>query len=305
MLPLFLALMTSAAPPPPPVTADLLLVGGKIWAGKGLPRAEALAVRDGRVLAIGRTAELLPLKGPATRVIELHGQFVIPGFNDAHLHFLGGGQELLTVDLRKTRTLAEFLLKFGEYLAGVPEGRWVTRGRWDHEVWDTKTLPTRWDLDKVSPKNPVLLPRVDGHMVVANSEALRMAGVTRSTTDPAGGTIDRRADGEPTGILRDTAIELVRRVIPAPSDDENLAAARAALKEAARFGITSVQDNSNADALKAYLELKRRGELTARISYWRDLPGLADLEKAQIPGGLGDEWVRFDAISHRVDARAL
>lgn len=296
MLPLLFALTTAVLPSPPTVSADLLLMNGKIWAGKGLPPAEAIAIRGGRILAIGKTSDLASLRGTQTRVIDLAGRLVTPGFNDAHLHFLGGGEDLLTVDYRTTRSEAEFISKLGEYVARAEEGAWIGRGRWDHEVWETKKLPDRWALDRVSPKNPVLLPRVDGHMAVANSAALKLAGITAATPDPAGGTIDRVADGQPTGILRDAAINLVRKMAPPPSAEENLAAARAAMKEAARFGITSVQDNSKPEALKAYLELERRGELTVRISYWRDLAGLVDLKKAGIPGGLGNEWLRLSAI---------
>ncbi|MCG3192678.1 MAG: N-substituted formamide deformylase [Thermoanaerobaculia bacterium] len=296
MISLLLAMTTALLPSPPPVTADLLLTNGKIWAGKALPRADAIAIRDGRILAVGKASELASLRGPQTKVVDLEGRFAMPGFNDAHLHFLGGGEDLLTVDYRTTRTEAEFVARLGEYVSRFAEGTWILKGRWDHEVWEGKKLPDRRALDQVSPRNPVLLPRVDGHMAVANSAALKIAGITSSTADPAGGTIDRGADGEPTGILRDTAIDLVRRHAPPPSFEENVAAARAAMKEAARHGITSVQDNSKPEALRAYSELLKKGELTVRISYWRDLAGLNDIVKAEIPGGLGNEWLRFSAI---------
>ncbi len=287
---------TSVASPHPPVAATIIYDGGTIWRGKGLPNAQALAVLDERILAIGTSEEIASLKGPETKLISLEGRFVIPGFNDAHAHVLGAGESLLTLDLRDARSEEEMVAKAGAYIAQLPKGRWLTRGRWDHELWAEKKLPSRKTLDAVSPQNPVLFPRVDGHMALANSLALKLAKIDRKTQAPPGGTIERDAKGEPTGILVDNAIEMLRKVIPEPTLEENVEAARAALAELARNGVTSIQDNSGPAALRAYLELARRGELTSRVSFWRDVDGLDTLERAGISGGFGDRWLRMDAI---------
>lgn len=285
-----------AAPPAPSPFADLILTNGNVWPGKGLPRAQALAVASGRVLAIGSNEAALAWKGPATRVVDLGGKLVLPGFNDAHVHFLGGGFGLLSLDLRPSKDEADMARRIGEYARTQPAGAWILGGRWDHESWPVKRLPSRASIDPVAGDHPVFVQRVDGHVGVANSRALALAGITRETPDPPGGTIDRDAKGEPTGILRDNAMELLSKAIPARTHEENLAAARAALAHAASLGVTSVQDNSDADALRVYQELKARGELTARVNVWRNAELLPDLARAGVATGLGDEWVRVGAL---------
>ena len=283
----------SAASP----AADLVLRGGRVWAGKGRPAATAIAVKDGRVAALGSDADVQPLIGPGTRVVDLHGRLVVPGFNDAHVHFLSGGFGLLSVDLRDARDEQDFAARIGAHARTLPKGTWIQEGNWDHEAWPSKTLPTRQLIDAVTPDHPVFVQRLDGHMALANSLALRLAGVTRESKDPDGGTIVRDAAGEPTGILKDNAEELVTRAIPEPSREMNLRAARAALKEAARVGVTTIQDNSSVDALRTYQDLRAAGELTARFYVWRYASSaLEPLEKAGLRTGLGDEWIRLGAL---------
>jgi predicted amidohydrolase YtcJ len=236
------------------------------------------------------------LVGPGTRVVELHGRLVVPGFNDAHVHFLSGGFGLLSVDLRDARDPQELAQRLGAYARTLPRGTWIREGNWDHEIWPGKTLPTRQMIDAATPDHPVWVQRLDGHMALANSLALRLAGITRDTPDPDGGTIVRDAAGEPTGVLKDNAESLVDRVIPEPTREMNLRAARAALAEAARFGVTSIQDNSSVDALPTYQDLRARGELTARLYVWRYVDALAPLVKAGVRTGLGDDWIRLGAI---------
>jgi len=283
----------SAASP----AADLVLRGGRVWAGKGRPAATAIAVKDGRVAALGSDADVQPLIGPGTRVVDLHGRLVVPGFNDAHVHFLSGGFGLLSVDLRDARDEQDFAARIGAHARTLPRGTWIQEGNWDHETWPSKALPTRALIDAVTPDHPVFVQRLDGHMALANSLALRLAGVTRESKDPDGGTIVRDAAGEPTGILKDNAEELVTRAIPEPSREMNLRAARAALKEAARVGVTTIQDNSSVDALRTYQDLRAAGELTARFYVWRYASSaLEPLEKAGLRTGLGDEWIRLGAL---------
>jgi predicted amidohydrolase YtcJ len=276
--------------------ADLVLRGGRVWAGKGLPAATAIAIRDGRVIALGSEADVRPLVGPSTRVIELAGRLVVPGFNDAHVHFLSGGFGLLSVDLRDAKDEQEFVRRIGAYARTLPKGAWIQEGNWDHETWPSRALPTRQLIDAVTPDHPVFIQRLDGHMALANSLALRLAGITRDTKEPDGGTIVRDAAGEPTGIFKDNAEDLVAGAIPEPSRELNLRAARAALQEAARVGVTSIQDNSSVDALPTYQDLRHRGELTARFYVWRYISAFEPLVKAGVRTGLGDDWIRLGAL---------
>ena len=281
--------------------ADLVLRGGRIWAGKGLPAASAIAVKAGRVAALGSDADVAPWIGAGTRVVDLRGRLVVPGFNDAHVHFLSGGFGLLSVDLRGARDERDLARLLGGQARTLPKGAWIQEGNWDHETWPSKALPTRQAIDAATPDHPVFVQRLDGHMSLANSLALRLAGVTRDTKDPEGGTIVRDAAGEPTGIFKDNAAELVARAIPEPTREMNLHAARAALAEAARVGVTTIQDNSSVDALPTYQDLRARGELTARLYVWRYASALEPLAKAGVRTGLGDEWIRLGALKILAD----
>jgi hypothetical protein len=277
--------------------ADLVLRGGRVWTGQGLPEATALASRGERVLAVGSDAEVSALVGPATRVVELRGRLVVPGFNDAHVHFLDGGFGLLSADLRPATDEADLARRLAEHARTLPEGTWILRGNWDHHAWPSRREPTRQAIDAATPQHPVFVNRLDGHMALANSLALRLAGITRDTESPPGGEVVRDASGEPTGLLKDNAQELVARVIPEPSREMNLRAARAALAEAARLGVTTIQDNSAADALPSYQELRARGELTARLYVWRYASSaLEPLARTGVRTGLGDHWIRLGAL---------
>jgi hypothetical protein len=283
------------------LSADLVLRGGRVWAGKGLPEGSAIALRGERVLAYGDEALIKTVTGPATKVIELRGRLVLPGFNDAHVHFLDGGFGLLSVDLRPAKNEADFAKRLGDYAKTLPKGTWILQGNWDHEAWPSKALPTRRLIDAVTPDNPVFVSRLDGHMALANGVALRLAGITRDARDPDGGTLVRDAAGEPTGVLKDNAQDLVWSAVPEATREMNLRAARAALKEAARVGVTTIQDNSAVDALPTYQELRAKGELTARLSVWRYIQSLAPLKAAGIRSGLGDDWIRLGALKILAD----
>jgi predicted amidohydrolase YtcJ len=211
------------------------------------PLAQAVAVAGQRIAAVGTHDEVAPLAQSGTRVIDARGRLTLPGFNDAHVHFLSGGFQLSSVDLRDAGTEQEFVERLRRFAEKTPRGRWITGGDWDHERWPGAPLPTRQLIDKATPDTPVFVSRLDGHMALANSDALKRAGVTRETKDPPGGLIVRDSKtGEPTGVLKDAAMAFVSKVIPPTSFADKLAAASAATAHAARLGVTSVQDMSAA-----------------------------------------------------------
>lgn len=248
------------------VTADLVIVNANIHTmDTKTPSARSVAVWQNKIIAVGTDAGTKPLIGPKTRVIDAGGKLVIPGFNDAHVHFLETGFQLSSVNLRNAASPEEFARILKEFAAKTPKGRWILGGRWDHENWKPADLPTRQLIDAATPDNPVFISRLDGHMALANSAAMRLAGVTKDTKDVAGGVIVRDAAGEPTGIFKDAAMELIRRVIPDASPEEKLEMAQAATDHAASLGVTSVQDMSAGTNVGVYQELLRRGSLKTRV----------------------------------------
>lgn len=257
--------------------------------------AQAVVCEKGRIVAVGTNEEVLKLRGPSTRVIDAGGRLVLPGFNDAHVHFLSGGFQLSSVDLRDAATPEEFARRIAAFAARQPAGRWIQGGDWDHELWAGAPLPARSMIDSATPRHPVFVNRLDGHMALANSVALKLAGITRATKDPDGGLIVRDEAGEPTGVLKDAAMNLVYRVIPPASFEEKLASARAASRHAASVGVTSVQDVSAGLDLSVYRELRRRGELLTRIY------GAAPLMEWEKASRGGDEWLRWGALKGFAD----
>jgi len=249
-------------------SAGLILTNGKIWTGSGgQPRAAAVACAGNRIVAVGSAEEVGKWAGPGTQVVDLAGKLVVPGFNDAHVHFYSGGAHLAGVKLRDAKSESEFRERIRQFATGLPRGRWILGGDWDHENWTPTRLPTRQLIDEAAGDHPVFINRLDGHMALANTIALKLAGITRNTPDPPGGTIVRDSAGEPAGVLKDAAMGAVERMIPAPSDDEIADAVRAAMRNAAENGVTSVQDMSaSPEVFRAYQRLLRRGELTVRIS---------------------------------------
>jgi predicted amidohydrolase YtcJ len=230
--------------------------------------AEALAVEGGKILAVGDAATISKWKDRHTIVVDLQGQFVLPGFNDAHLHLASGGFEKLNVDLRGTVSLAEMLERIAGRVKTAAAGEWIRGRGWDQTKWANATLPTRQDLDAVTAGHPAIFSRVDGHICVVNTAALRAAAINKDTVDPKGGKIDRDGQGEPTGILREGARDTVDAVIPEVSPVERRRAILLALEEAARSGLTSLQDNSSWADFLVYEDLEREGRLTARITEW-------------------------------------
>jgi predicted amidohydrolase YtcJ len=281
-------------------SADTIFVNGRVFVQKG--RFEtAIAIAGDRVLEVGDDATVRALAGKATRVVDLGGRLLTPGFNDAHVHLLDGGFSLLSVDLRDAKDEADFAARIGAHAASLPRGAWVLNGNWDHERWKSQALPTKALIDAVTKDNPVAVNRLDGHMLLANTLALRAAGIDRNTRDPFGGTIVRDASGEPTGILKDNAQDLLYKALPEPTREMNVRAAKAALAHAASVGVTSVQDNSSIDALPAYQQIRAEGGLLARINVWRPVGAMKALIDAGVRSGLGDDWIRVGAIKILAD----
>ena len=217
-----LMLLVGCSATGPGVCADMVIVNGKVWTvDKEKPQAEAVAVWQGRILAVGDTADIKSLIGPGTEVLDVGGGLVLPGFSDSHTHFESGGFYLLGVDLKDAVDEDEFGRRLAEASKRLPEGAWITGGNWDHDRWAGGNLPTAELIDRFVPNRPVLVTRYDGHMSVANSAALKLAGVTAATGDPAGGIIVRKSGSqEPAGVLRETAVSLVSWVIPAHTRGE-------------------------------------------------------------------------------------
>ena len=283
--------------------ADTILVGGKVWTGNpDQPEAAAVAILDGRVAAVGSDADVRRWAGPATTVLELQGRRVVPGFNDAHVHFFDGGQGLASVQLRDAPSPEVFRDRIGAYAATLEPGRWVLNGNWDHERWTPAELPTRQLIDAVTPDNPVFINRLDGHMALVNTRALELAGITRDTPDPPGGSIVRDANGEPTGMLKDAAMNAVYAVIPEANATEIATALRAAMREANENGVTSVQDMSASPAiLRAYQQLLADGELSVRVYGAQPLSRWERLADAGIAADFGGDMLRIGVLKGFAD----
>jgi predicted amidohydrolase YtcJ len=293
--------------------ADLVLLNGRVWTGeaKSGGRVEAVAMVNGRILAVGSSDEIRACAGAATRVIDLGGRLAVPGLIDSHTHFIEGGFSLLEVKLKDSKNEEDFVRRLAERARALPAGRWIQGGNWDEENWPSAKLPTRQLIDAVTPNNPVFISRYDGHAALANSLALRAANVTRETPDPPGGVIVRdAATGEPTGVLKDAAIDLVTRVIPRPTEAEMEEALKTALAEARRVGVTSVH-NIAADSetfngsFTGEVQLLRRAELegwlTTRfyelvpIAHWKRLA------EAGISHEMGSDFLKLGAVKGFAD----
>jgi hypothetical protein len=281
--------------------ATLAILNARVWTGNPRqPWAEAVAARGERLVAVGSRAEVERHLGAGTRVIDAKGQMLVPGFNDAHLHFLDGGFRLSSVQLRDAKTPAEFVARIKAFAASVPKGTWITGGDWDHELWGGE-LPRREWLDAVTPDHPVWVNRLDGHMSLANGAALRAAGVTAATPEVAGGSIVRGPGGEPTGILKDNAQALVDRVVPPPSVERSARALEAAMRHVAEQGVTSVQHMGTWQELAVFERAHAAGRLRTRIYAAVPLDTWERLRDTVAKQGRGDEWLRIGALKGYVD----
>lgn len=281
--------------------ADVVVHNATVWTGvRGAADAQALAVRGGRIVAVGADAEVNRQIGPRTRVVDGAGKLVVPGFIDSHVHFLSGGAALASVELRDARTRAEFVRRIRDYARTLPRGAWITEGNWDHSLWGGE-LPRKEWIDSVTPNNPVWVSRLDGHMALANSAALRAAGVTAATRDVEGGEIVRGAGREPTGILKDNALELVERAVPPPTPEQHDRALDAAMRYVAERGVTSVDHMGGWGDLAAFRRARAAGRLRTRISAAVPLDSWARLRDTVAVAGRGDEWLRIGGLKGFVD----
>ena len=283
----------------------LALVNGRVWTGNSRqPEAEAIGIAGERIALVGSTAEIRANAG-AAETVDLAGQFVVPGFVDAHVHFVDGGFRLASVQLRDATTREELVGRLRQFAGTVAPGTWITGGDWDHTLWGGE-LPRRDWIDAVTPDHPVWINRLDGHMALANSAALRAAGVTRTATVGSGGEIVRDAAGEPTGLLKDNAMRLVESKVPAPPDAMKDRALDAAMRHVAAQGVTTVHNMGSWDDLDVFARVHRAGRLTTRIyaavplHTWERLRD-AIAAKTYGAAGRGDAWLRVGALKGFVD----
>lgn len=261
------AALPAAAQRTAPPSADLIVTNARIYTvDDSHPFVSALAVREGRVQFVGSTREALLLRGPSTRVIDATGRTIIPGMTDAHAHLFGLGEFLHDIDLTDTRSYDQIVARVADKVKDAPSGRWIKGRGWDQNKWGNTAFPTHEALSRVSPANPVVLERIDGHALLVNAAAMKLAGITAATRDPAGGRIERGSGGEPTGVLVDNAMDLMNRVIPPLSHDEARAAALAAIAESNRYGLTGLHDPGEPKAvLDLFEELAKSNELSLRV----------------------------------------
>ena len=265
------------------------------------PVARSIVVVGNRIVAVGSDAATKSYVGPDTKVIDAKGRLVIPGFNDAHVHFLEIGQQLSSVDLRDAKTPQEFVRRIKEFTAKQPKGRWILGGKWDHENWTPNALPTAAMIDAVTPDNPVFIDRLDGHMALVNSVAMKLAGVDKGVKDVEGGEIVRDASGNPAGVFKDAAMSYFNRVIPEAAFEQKLEAALAATEHAASLGVTSVQDMSAGTDIGVYQELMRQGKLKTRVY---GCSPLSDFKRWQNTGAryaFGDAMLRVGCLKGYAD----
>ncbi|PYP91459.1 MAG: amidohydrolase [Candidatus Angelobacter sp. Gp1-AA117] len=283
--------------------ADLIITNARIWTvDKARPEAESLAVLRDRIVAVGSAAEVDAWHGPQTRIIDAQGKLLLPGFDDAHVHFVDGGEHLQAVQLKDAASPQEFARRIEQRARTTPKGEWITGGDWDEQRWSPPNLPTKELVDPVTPNTPVWVNRYDGHESLANSVTLKLVNITANTPDPPGGQIVRDPQGNPTGILRDAAQDLVFKVMPAMSHAHRMRAIHQALEHAASLGVTSVQDMNPAYAdVAAYAELQEQGALTTRIYVAPMETGWKDQAKVGLRHAQGTAFLRMGAVKGYAD----
>jgi len=281
--------------------ADIVIQGGAVWTGLSTGRGQpgAVAIADGRILAVGDSAQIARSVGATTEILRADAGLVLPGFADGHTHFIDGGFQLASVNLRDATTPQEFTRRIKEYVARLQPGEWVTGGDWDHELWRGTPLPRRDWIDSVTPNNPVFVNRLDGHMALANSAAMRAAGVTAATAAPPGGEITSG------GVFKDQAMGLIWRAAPDPSPEQRDSALARALSHAASLGVTAVAHMSASWAdLASYRRLARANRLTLRIAVYVPLEGWRAVADTVARAGAGDDWVRIGGVKGYMDGSA-
>lgn len=277
-----------------------LVIYGPVWTGdESAPLATAVAIRGDTILAVGDSAEIATWVSTGTEVISTTGM-VVPGFGDGHVHLLDGGLQLSSVDLRDAATPAEFIRRVAEFAKTHPKGEWITGGTWDHENWGGE-LPTRHWIDSVTPEHPVMVQRLDGHMALANSLALQLAGLDRTMADIDGGEIIRDSDGELTGLLKDEAMNPVYAAIPELSPTITDSAVAAAMRHANSLGITNVSAVSAGAEIWATERLRAAGMQTIRVSFYPALSNWRMVADSMNARGPGDDWIRLAGVKGFVD----
>jgi predicted amidohydrolase YtcJ len=289
--------------------ASLILVNGKVWTeNPAQPTAQAVALDGSRILAVGDHTAIRKLAGPATRIIDLGGRLVLPGFNDSHVHFLIGGGSLISVHLGTANSQPEFKDRVAQFARMLPKGAWLRNGLWDHTRWNPPVLPTHQLIDNVSGDHPAFLWRLDGHMALVNAQAMKLAGIDRNTKDVPGGEIERDKDGNPTGILKDAATGLVERILPPLSAEEEDQAMEAAMREAAAHGVTSVQNMADTSVdegqplnFREFQKMERAGKLTVRIYEALPVRDWKTLADAGIVAPFGSPYLRLGNLKAFAD----
>jgi predicted amidohydrolase YtcJ len=283
---------------------DAIYINANVWTGDArTPKAEAIAIADGSIVAIGSNAEIRQLADAKTRAVDLKGGFVAPGFIDNHVHFVNGGMALAQVDLRDAASRAELTRRIAQAAAKLPKGQWIKDGNWDHELWGGE-LPTRDWIDKQTAATPVFISRLDGHMALANSLALKLAGIDEKTPDPEGGSIVRDKNGRATGVLKDNAMNLVAKVMPPPSDRELADGLERAMEHAVARGVTQVHDMGGVEdwrVIELYRRTKASDKLRLRIYSFAPLADWRKAAEYKQRNGTGDAWLRWGGLKGFVD----
>src|SRR5882672_7045449 len=283
--------------------ANLIIRNAKIWTvDRAHPEAEAVAILGDRIVGVGTNQEIDAWRGPNTRVQDAAGKRLVPGFNDSHVHFTSGGQQLDNVQLNDATSQKEFARRVAERAGKTGKDEWILGGDWDETKWTPAQLPTKELSDSITPQTPTALARYDGHMILANSLALELAHITSQTPDPDGGVIVHDAQGNPTGALKDAAADLVYKVIPEPTHDQRRHSIERALEHAASLGVTSVQHmNPDYADVAIYAELLEQGKLTTRIYAAPLIPQVDDQVKIGIRHSFGGPYLRVGALKSYAD----
>jgi len=287
--------------------ADSIITNANVWTVDAAhPTAQAVAVLGERIVAVGTPAEVNLWRGPKTRVIDAGGKLLLPGFNDSHVHFISGGKQLDAIQLNDANSAQEFKRRVAERAKATAKGDWILGGDWDETKWTPAQMPTHELIDDVTPNNPVFVGRYDGHLGLANAVTLRLAGITAATQDPPGGAILRDAQGNPTGILKDAAMNLVGAAIPALTHEQRIKAAKRGLAHAASLGVTSFQnmddDSSQTfEDVSVFAELLERGELTARVYMAPSILSWDDQAKIGIRHAFGSPYLRLGGLKGFAD----
>jgi len=283
--------------------ADLIINHARVWTvDSKLPEAEAVAILGERIVGVGSSAEIEAWRGAGTRVIDANGKRLLPGFNDSHVHFVDGGAQLDYVELNDATSAQEFASRIGERATHLSKGEWLLGGDWDETKWNPAELPTKALIDAATPETPVAVERYDGHMVLANSLALKLAGITAQTPDPAGGLIVRDQQGNPTGALKDAAMDQLFKIVPPLTHEQRRHAIERALDHAASLGVTSVQHmNPEYADIAIYSELLDEGKLTTRIYAAPLIPQVDDQIKIGLRRAFGGPYLRVGAVKAYAD----